>query len=134
VLVIGAANVAADGLSMGAGNFLAIRANESARQTENLPEEEAHPLKHAVATFVAFVAAGAVPLTPYLLPTTTDARFIWSTVLTFGSLFAVGAARSSVTEDRWWATGLEMLILGMAVAATAYGAGALVFMVTTATQ
>ena len=133
VLVIGAANLAADGLSMGAGNFLAIRANESARLAENLPEEESHPLKHAVATFVAFVVAGSVPLTPYLVPAMTDTRFIWSTILTFGSLFAVGAARSAVTEDRWWATGLEMLILCVAVAAAAYGAGALVFMVTTAT-
>ena len=133
VLVIGAANLAADGLSVGAGNFLAIRANESARQAENLPEEEAHPFRHAVATFAAFVGAGAVPLTPYLLPTASDTRFIWSAVLTFGSLFAVGAARSTVTEDRWWATGLEMLILGMAVAAAAYGAGALVSVVTSTT-
>jgi VIT1/CCC1 family predicted Fe2+/Mn2+ transporter len=134
VLVIGAANLAADGLSMGAGNFLAIRANESARQAENLPEEEAHPVRHAIATFLAFVAAGAIPLAPYILPVIIDARFIWSIALTFGSLFAVGAARSAVTEDRWWATGLEMLILGMAVAAAAYGAGALVSTVITTTR
>jgi VIT1/CCC1 family predicted Fe2+/Mn2+ transporter len=133
VLVIGAANLAADGLSMGAGNFLAIRANESARQAENLPEEEANPLRHAVATFVAFVSAGAVPLVPYLVPTMTDTRFIWSTALTFGMLFAVGAARSAVTEDRWWATGLEMLIVGVTVAAAAYGAGAVVSAFTSAT-
>jgi VIT1/CCC1 family predicted Fe2+/Mn2+ transporter len=126
VLVIGVANLAADGLSMGAGNFLAIRAHESARQAENLPEEEAHPWKHAVATFLAFVAAGAVPLVPYLMSGTTDSRFVWSTVLTLGSLFGVGAARSTVTDDRWWATGLEMLVLGMAVAGAAYGAGATV--------
>lgn len=133
VLVIGAANLVADGLSMGAGNFLAIRANESARQAESLPEEEAHPSKHAVATFLAFVAAGAIPLTPYLVPAMTDTRFVWSTGLTFASLFAIGAARSTVTADRWWATGLEMLVLGIVVAAAAYGAGAAVRIATAGT-
>jgi hypothetical protein len=46
VLIIGAANLAADGVSMGAGNLLAIRAHESAREAEGLPEEEAYPHRH----------------------------------------------------------------------------------------
>jgi len=46
--------------------------------------------------------------------------------LTLISLFAVGAARTTVTTDRWWRAGLEMLLLGMLVAAAAYGAGALI--------
>jgi VIT1/CCC1 family predicted Fe2+/Mn2+ transporter len=126
VLVVGAANLAADGLSMGVGNFLAIRAHESARATENLPEEEANPARHAVATFSAFVGAGAIPLAPYLVPGTPNDRFAWSAVLTLAALFGVGAARAIVTTDRWWRTGLEMLALGALVAASAYGAGALV--------
>src|SRR5918993_4584186 len=48
VLIIGAANLAADGLSMGVGNLLAIRAHESARAAQNLPEEEAYPWKHGM--------------------------------------------------------------------------------------
>jgi len=126
VLVIGVANLVADGLSMGVGNFLAIRAHESGRETEQLPEEEANPHRHAIATFVAFVAAGAVPLAPYLVPSATESRFAWSTVLTLAALFGVGAARAVVTTDRWWRTGGEMLALGAVVAASAYGAGALV--------
>ena len=54
VLIIGTANLAADGLSMAVGNFLAIRANERARAVDDLPEEEAHPEKHAAATMMAF--------------------------------------------------------------------------------
>ena len=68
VLIVGGANLAADGLSMAVGNFLAIRSHESARAADNLPEEEARPFRHAVATFVAFVVAGSVPLVPYVLP------------------------------------------------------------------
>ena len=126
VLVVGVANLAADGLSMGVGNFLAIRAHESARETEELPEEEANPARHAVATFFAFVGAGAVPLLPYVIPGIANDEFAWSAMLTLAALFGVGAARSLVTTERWWKTGLEMLILGAVVAASAYGAGAIV--------
>jgi VIT1/CCC1 family predicted Fe2+/Mn2+ transporter len=126
VLIVGAANLAADGLSMAVGNFLAIRARESAREAEDLPEEEANPGRHAGATFVAFVVAGATPLLPFVLPVLRPDAFRWSVALTLTSLFAVGAARSVVTADRWWWSGGEMLLLGMAVAAAAYGAGAVI--------
>ena len=126
VLIVGVANLAADGFSMGVGNFLSIRAHESAREAENLPEEEARPARHGLATFVAFVAAGSIPLSPYVLPGTAEHRFAWSAAATLAALFAVGAARALVTADRWWRTGLEMLVLGALVAASAYGAGAIV--------
>jgi VIT1/CCC1 family predicted Fe2+/Mn2+ transporter len=41
------------------------------------------------------------------------------------SLFGVGAARSIFSQESWWMTGLEMLGLGVIVAAVAFGAGAL---------
>jgi len=126
VLVVGGANLAADGVSMGIGNLLAIRAHESARVADNLPEEEAYPWKHGLATLVAFVAAGAVPLVPYLLPIDEIRRLPASAALTMAALFAVGAARAVLTRDRWWKSGLEMLGLGGVVALAAYGAGALI--------
>ena len=125
VLIVGAANLAADGFSMAAGNFLSIRANESVRETENLPEEESRPLRHAGATFVAFVVAGSVPLAPYVLDIFGDRQFGWSVAWTLASLFSVGALRATVTLARWWRAGLEMLALGAAVAVAAYVAGAL---------
>lgn len=124
VIVIGAANLAADGVSMGAGNFIAIRADERAREAASLPEQEAFPWKHGVATLVAFVFAGAVPLLPYLVPHLEN-RLIWSSALTFTALFLFGAARALVTIDRWWRSGLETLALGVVVALAAYGAGVL---------
>jgi VIT1/CCC1 family predicted Fe2+/Mn2+ transporter len=130
VLVVGAANLAADGVSMGVGNFMAIRADERARAAENLPELEAHPWKHGVATLIAFVVAGAVPLLPYVLPVGAVSRLAWSSGATFAGLFMIGAARSVVTRDVWWKGGLETLALGAAVALAAYGAGAAVAAVT----
>ena len=126
VLIVGVANLVADGLSMAVGNFLAIRSNESAREAQNLPEEEAFPVRHGIATFGAFVAFGLLPLLPYLASSASSDRFFWSCVLTLAALFGVGASRSAVTTDRWWNAGLEMLILGGVVAVAAYGSGALV--------
>jgi vacuolar iron transporter family protein len=124
VLIVGVANLFADGLSMGVGNYLSIRSNESARAAQDLPEEESRPVRHGVATFLAFVAAGALPLLPYALPDLGTGRFGLSVLLTFGALFSVGSSRAFVTVDRWWAAGVEMLGLGVIVAIAAYGCGA----------
>jgi vacuolar iron transporter family protein len=125
ILVIGAANLAADGMSMGAGNLLAIRADERAREAADLPELEAFPWKHGLATTIAFVTAGVIPLLPFVIPAVESRTFL-STVLTFGALFTLGALRALITIDRWWRSGLETLLLGSLVALAAYGAGKVV--------
>lgn len=126
VLVLGVANLVADGLSMGVGNYLGIRSDERVREAQRLPEQEAFPFRHGLATFVAFVIAGAVPLLPYVLPVAATGRFAWSTFMSLAVLFTIGAARSRVGSGTWWANGLEMLGLGAIVGAVAYYAGGLV--------
>jgi len=49
-----------------------------------------------------------------------------STIMTFTTLFVLGALRALVTRDRWWQTGLETFALGTFVAGAAYAAGRLV--------
>jgi VIT1/CCC1 family predicted Fe2+/Mn2+ transporter len=124
VLIVGAANLAADGLSMGVGNYLSIRADEGAREAENLPEQEASPVRHGVATFLAFVTAGALPLLPYVVFAASTDRVSRSAMLSLAALFCVGALRTTVTAGKWWRVGLEVLALGALVGAAAYGAGA----------
>jgi VIT1/CCC1 family predicted Fe2+/Mn2+ transporter len=108
---------------MGVGNYLAIRARESAREADHLPEEEARPARHATATFLAFVTAGAVPLLPYLFSLSPATRAASSALLTLAALFTIGAGRGRITGGRWWVTGLEMLALGTVVGLAAFGAG-----------
>jgi VIT1/CCC1 family predicted Fe2+/Mn2+ transporter len=122
VLVVGAANLAADGVSMGAGNLLSIRADERARAAARLPELETFPWKHGLATMIAFMAGGVIPLLPYALSGVQN-ELVWAFVLTFAALFAVGVARAALTGERWWAAGCETLAVGAVVAATAYLAG-----------
>lgn len=127
VLIVGLANLLADGLSMGVGNYLSIRSHEHVRRTLSLPEEEAFPTRHAIATFLAFALAGVVPLLAYILPgVPASARVGAATLSTFVALFGVGALRSTVTDEPALSGGLEMLVLGAVVAGVAYYAGGLV--------
>jgi len=126
VLIVGMANLLADGLSMGVGNYLSIRSHESALDAQGRPEEEASPARHGIATFLAFVSAGAVPLAPYAMGAGLSLGLPFSLVATFAMLFVVGAMRALVTVSRWWSAGAEMLLLGMVVAAAAYVSGAVV--------
>jgi VIT1/CCC1 family predicted Fe2+/Mn2+ transporter len=126
VLIVGAANLFADGLSMGVGNYLSIRSHESVLAAQELPEEETFPLRHGLATFLAFVVAGAVPLTPYMIEVLPIERFSLSIVLTLLALFAIGASRALIGQVKWWVGGFEMLALGAIVAAIAYVSGSAV--------
>ena len=123
VLIIGAANLFADGLSMAVGNYLSIRSHESVLETQDLPQEEASPFRHAGATFLAFVVAGALPLMPYMIPMLPIDRFVLSIAFTFLAMFVVGATRALIANVRWWKAGLEMSGLGVVVAALAYASG-----------
>ncbi len=126
VLVLGVANLLADGLSMGVGNYLGIRSDERVREAQQLPEQEAFPVRHGIATFAAFVGAGSVPLLPYVFTTGAADRFALSTVMSLVVLFMIGAARARVGTGTWLMNGLEMLVLGVIVGAAAYYAGAIV--------
>jgi VIT1/CCC1 family predicted Fe2+/Mn2+ transporter len=125
VLILGFANLLADGFSMGASNFLSIRSDEAVRQSSGLSVREPFPGRHSVATFVAFVVAGCVPLLSYVVAVTSQ-PFLAAVLLTLGTLFFVGAARALVTRANWWWSGFEMLAVGSTAAAVAYGVGALV--------
>lgn len=125
VFICGVANLFADGLSMAVGNYLAIRSHESVLSAEGRPEEEAYPWRHGLATLLAFVAAGALPLVPYLVPGSFE-RFWVSLVVTLSSLFGIGALRAVIGQVRWWSAGGEMFALGAVVAGVAYASGALI--------
>lgn len=111
VLVIGVANLLADGLSMAAGNYHAIRSRGGVLRTQNLPGEEGQPVLHAVATFLAFVVAGAVPLMPYVWFGGTTRDFQVAIALTLGALTVVGILRAIVTDGRWVRGAVEMCAL-----------------------
>jgi|TARA_B100000959_G_scaffold286645_1_gene366253 VIT1/CCC1 family predicted Fe2+/Mn2+ transporter len=122
VVIVGLANLLADGLAMGVGNYLSIRARESALERQHQPEVESQPIRHGLATMLAFIGAGIVPLVPYLVPDLSD-RFGVAIVCALAVQFGIGAAQTVVTAGRWWISGTIMLCLGSLVALVAYGTG-----------
>jgi VIT1/CCC1 family predicted Fe2+/Mn2+ transporter len=84
------------------------------------------PALAAVATFVAFVVAGALPLLPFVT-TLPDAAAI-ATAATSAVFFLIGTLKSRWSPRSWWACGLETFGVGMGAALVAYAAGRLVNM------
>lgn len=174
-LVLGLANVLADGFSMAVSNYLRAKADlhvvEHARRVEEshieeIPDgereeirqiflrkgfegdmldaavevitkdrrhwvdtmlmeelglrlEPPRPLRAAVTTFVAFLAAGLVPLVPLVLAH----GFAVSAAATAATFFAIGVAKGVMLRTGWLRGGLETLLIGGGAAALAYVVG-----------
>jgi VIT1/CCC1 family predicted Fe2+/Mn2+ transporter len=183
VLILGAANLAADGFSMAASNFLGTR-SEGQRRERYLRQEVQHiamvpagereevrqllagwglrdsvltgatdaitddrdrwihfmmqlehgfpsartrPLRAAVATFLAFVTVGGIPLGPFVVGTLVGqagSLYAWSAAVTAAAFFAVGVGKAHVVRGSWWRSGCETLLVGGAAAGLAYVVGA----------
>ena len=87
------------------------------------------PWRAATMTFVAFAAAGLVPLLSFISQFTFAGRpsdpFLVSVILTGLVFFAVGAFKSPFVEQRWYVAGLETLGIGGVAAVIAYLIGSL---------
>ncbi len=81
------------------------------------------PLRAALATFGAFLAAGIVPLLPFALG--QSAAFEVSILLTATVFFTIGALKSHWSLSPWWRSGAETLLIGGLAATIAYVVGSL---------
>jgi VIT1/CCC1 family predicted Fe2+/Mn2+ transporter len=174
-LVLGLANVLADGFSMAVSNYLKAKADlqvvEQARRVEEshiekIPDGEREeirqiflrkgfegnvldaavevitqdrrrwvdtmlmeelglrldpprPLRAAATTFVAFLAAGLVPLAPFL----AGHAFLASAIATAATFFAIGAVKGRMLRTGWLRGGVETLVIGGGAALLAYVVG-----------
>ncbi len=96
-----------------------------------VPERAEKLWRTGVATFVAFVLAGILPLLPYVgaalgVPIDPTIQFPVSIVATLVALFFVGSLRTKLTGGAWWKNGFEMLAVGSIAAGAAYVLGVLV--------
>lgn len=107
----------------------AIAANEEASVQLMLEGEyglagvDPHPMRAAIATFLAFLVAGMIPLLPFVLG--LDGAFRLSAIATAVVFFSIGALKSRWALTPWWRSGFETLLIGGAAASIAYGVGSL---------
>jgi vacuolar iron transporter family protein len=132
VLILGLANVMADGISMGLGDYLGERTAQRLTRKQGGAEQKHGLWMTGMVTFLAFVTAGMMPLAPYFwvwmsgTELKAEYQFPTSIAATASTLFLVGAARTWEIDGKWWRNGLEMLGIGAAAAIAAYGLGSLV--------
>lgn len=122
ILILGFANVLADGFSMGISNFLSQTSENDLRD-----DMRKNARKTSYATFISFVLIGFIPLSPYVvaavLGITSDTLFAWSTMLTLIIFYWIGYMRGTFTHGRKHRAALQTLIMGAAAAAISYGVG-----------
>ena len=122
-VILGLANLIADGLSMGASNYLGLK-SELEQSGRSIKEEA--PWRHGLATTAAFVVVGSLPLLGYVVgPLVALPVLHVSGALTAIALFAAGAVRAPFVRRAVWKSAVEMLAVGAAAGAAAYGVGAL---------
>ena len=122
-IILGIANLAADGVSMGASNYLGLKSE--LEQSGGSVEEEM-PWRHGLATAAAFASVGAAPLLAYVIPRPASVSLFPIAVgLSALVLGAVGAVRARYVRKTPWRSSAEMLVIGTAAAGCAYLIGAL---------
>lgn len=127
VLVLGLANIFADGFSMASSNYLAER-SEQALHHGILPSAEVkEPLKTASITFVSFIVVGFVPLLPFtvafFVPALVEYQFAISIILTGIAFIGIGAVRGVVTKHRPIRSAVETLLVGSLAALISFVVG-----------
>jgi VIT1/CCC1 family predicted Fe2+/Mn2+ transporter len=87
------------------------------------------PWKAALATFVAFIVIGFIPLIPFVLlawfQLSQTTQFWISLSITGLTFFGIGALKSLFTPEHWLRAGIETFLIGGGAAGLAYGVGVL---------
>lgn len=122
VLILGFANLFADGFSMAAGNYLGVKSEiEFEKVKKQEVDHEGSPIKHGLTTFLAFNIFGLIPLLPFLV--SLESPFVLSTILVGLTLFVVGFLRTIYTKQGLVRSGLEMFTVGGLAAFVAFIVG-----------
>ncbi|MBI2042881.1 VIT1/CCC1 transporter family protein [Candidatus Pacearchaeota archaeon] len=123
VLILGFANLFADGFSMAISDYLSVKSeNELSKKKRNAK-------KIALATFLSFIFIGVIPLISFILASMTkyeyllEKQFINSIILTAFALLFVGWFKGEITGKHKLFSSLETLIVGGIAALLAFAVG-----------
>ena len=95
-----------------------------------VPDPDDNPWVDGFVTFCSFCVFGTIPLLGYAclytLQLTATRLFIIAVALTAITLFALGVLKAKFSKKTWYASGLEVLLLGGGTATVAFVVGMLV--------
>jgi VIT1/CCC1 family predicted Fe2+/Mn2+ transporter len=90
------------------------------------PVDAGRPIRAGATTFAAFLAIGAIPLLPFVVPgLDPDRAFVTSAVVTSLAFFSVGFLKGRALAGRAVHAGIETLVIGGGAALLAYAVGAI---------
>lgn len=137
IVVLGFANLIADGFSMGASSYLSTKSKRDLKikqaveigVTADNKIEGKMPATVGLTTFISFVAVGFIPFVLYVIDSLFDlgiqkgTLFMWSSVFTGLVFIAIGSLKAFVTRTKVWRAALETFLLGAVAAGLAYALG-----------
>jgi VIT1/CCC1 family predicted Fe2+/Mn2+ transporter len=80
------------------------------------------PWKSSASAAISTAIGAFIPIIPFFFMSGL-AAVVWAFVISIIAHFAVGAVKSLITLRSWWASGLEMTVVGVIEAAVTYGLG-----------
>src|SRR5690554_1863714 len=106
ILILGFANVLADGFSMAVGSYLSEKSEQdlSVHKGESSRDDHDSPLGASIATFISFVLVGFIPLAMYLidyifgLNINTSSLLVYAVILTLTAFALIGLLRAKITK------------------------------------
>ncbi|RME89545.1 MAG: hypothetical protein D6767_08310 [Candidatus Hydrogenedentota bacterium] len=124
VIILGFANLFADGFSMAISSYLSSRSHEDLHKTE---DHKKTPTKKAIATFLSFVVIGFIPLITFVASLfyqmSESSKFIYTIILTGVAFIIIGYIKGNITKKNKILSSLESLFIGGTAAAIAYLVG-----------
>ncbi len=127
VIILGFANLLADGFSMAVSNYLSEKSEGKLHEKNGDDLHHKYPFRTASATFISFVVIGFIPLISFVFsfvhPFIKENQFSIAIVLTAVAFAIIGYFRAWVTEENKTLSILETLLIGGAAAIIAFGVG-----------
>lgn len=118
IIVLGCANLASDGFSMAAADYLSEESRDKATEKKSLLQ--------AFATLVSFIGIGLIPLIPFLLALLIALpanEFLLSSILTFIAFASIGYFRAVILKKNAVAMVSQSIFIGTLCAALAFFVG-----------
>lgn len=131
IVIVGLASLIADAFSMATSGYLAQKSEREMSLSLGIdpavcPPIDKNPVRGGWITFLAFIAAGAVPLIPFIVFNDSANTVLYASLAALVTLFFVGSVRTYATGESFIRGGMEMVIIGGIAAVIAFVIGQMI--------